>query len=194
MRMAKIMSIAFHRLSRRQLLLAAAAVALCPCGPVALASGSEEAAPKLHLPPPKESDRCPVCGMFVARYREWLATIVFRDGDVVHFDGSKDAFKFWLNMKKYDPHGHTQKDVKDFGVTAYYSTEMIDARKALYVIGSDVLGPMGHELVPHPDMYDAETFMKDHHGKAIVRFHDIDMQMLKGLDEGRFIVHGKELR
>ena len=183
-----------HRLSRRHLLLTAAASVLCPRIPAALARGSEEAAPKLHLPPPKESDRCPVCGMFVARYREWLATIVFRDGDVVHFDGPKDAFKFWLDMQKYDPRGHTQKDVKDFGVTAYYSTDMIDARKALYVIGSDVLGPMGHELVPHPDMYDAETFMKDHHGKAIVRFEDIDMQMLKGLDDGRFIIHGKELK
>ena len=151
-------------------------------------------APRLHLPKPGEHDACPVCGMFPARYYEWIATIVFTDGTAVHFDGAKDAFKFWLNMSKYDPKKHTQADVKEFGVTAYYSTEMIDAKKALYVIGSDVLGPMGHDLIPHPDMYDARAFMKDHHGKAIVRFEDIDMQMLKGLDRGEFIVHGKRLK
>ena len=132
--------------------------------------------------------------MFPARYREWLAAMMFKDGEMVYFDGAKDAFKFWLDMKKYDVHGHTQEDVKAFGVTAYYSTEMIDARAALYVIGSDVLGPMGHELIPHPDMYDARAFMKDHRGRAIVRFEDIDMRMLKGLDHGRFIVKGKELK
>jgi len=175
-----------------------AAVSALPRAVFAAEGGAQapnvKGAPKLELPPPSETDRCPVCGMFPARYREWLATMVFHDGEAVHFDGAKDAFKFWLDMKKYDVHGHTQSDVKAFGVTAYYSTEMIDARRALYVIGSDVLGPMGHELIPHPDMYDAKAFMKDHRGKAIVRFEDIDMAMLKGLDEGRFVVKGRELK
>ncbi len=159
-----------------------------------LAAQQEKAAPKLNLPKPGEHDKCPVCGMFPARYYEWIATMVFADGSAVHFDGAKDAFKFWLDMKKYDPKGRTRADVKEFGVTAYYSTEIIDARKALYVIGSDVIGPMGHDLIPHPDMYDAEAFMKDHKGKAIVRFEDIDMDMLLGLDRGVFKVRGKEAK
>ena len=33
-------------------------------------------------------------------------------------------------------------------VTDYYAVEPIAARDAWYVVGSDVLGPMGHELVP----------------------------------------------
>ncbi|WP_081910136.1 nitrous oxide reductase accessory protein NosL [Thermopetrobacter sp. TC1] len=191
------------RISRRALLrgLAHLGLVLALSVPLATSHAAEpskedlkNAAPRVQLPPVHEHDRCPVCGMFPARYHEWLATIEFKDGTAVHFDGAKDMFKFWLNMKKYDTKGHTQKDVKAIGVTGYYATEMIDARKAWYVIGSDVLGPMGHELVPHPDLYDAKEFMKDHHGKAIVRFDDVDMQLLKGLDEGRFIVHGKELK
>ncbi len=191
------------RISRRTLLRGLAHLGLVlalsvPLAPSHAAELSKEdlknAAPRVKVPPVHEHDRCPVCGMFPARYHEWLATIEFKDGTAVHFDGAKDMFKFWLNMKKYDTKGHTQKDVKAIGVTGYYATEMIDARKAWYVIGSDVLGPMGHELVPHPDLYDAKEFMKDHHGKAIVRFDDVDMQLLKGLDEGRFIVHGKELK
>jgi nitrous oxide reductase accessory protein NosL len=34
------------------------------------------------------------------------------------------------------------------GVTDYYRVQRIDAHKAYYVVGSDVLGPMGHELIP----------------------------------------------
>jgi nitrous oxide reductase accessory protein NosL len=30
------------------------------------------------------------------------------------------------------------------------------------VIGSDVLGPMGHELVPHDSSEEAREFMADH--------------------------------
>ncbi len=186
------------RITRRHLLCATAACAGAAlfASPARAASpqGQGGGAPRLRLPPVREHDRCPVCGMFPARYHEWLATIAFRDGTAVHFDGAKDMFKFWLDMKKYDTKGRTREDVKDIGVTGYYATEMIDARKALYVIGSDVLGPMGHELVPHPDLYDAREFMKDHHGKAIVRFHEVDMKMLRGLDEGRFIVGGRELK
>ncbi len=183
-----------RQLSRRLLLAGLAASFAAGPAPAASVEDTKNPAPKLRLPKPHEHDACPVCGMFPARYYEWIGTIVFKDGEAVHFDGAKDLFKFWLNMKKYDTGGHTQKDVKDIGVTAYYSTEMIDARKAWYVIGSDVLGPMGHELIPHPDLYDAKEFMKDHHGKAIIRFQDVDMPMLLGLDEGRFILHGKELK
>ncbi len=154
----------------------------------------DHSAKKLSLPRPTERDACPVCGMFPARYYEWIGTIVFKDGSAVHFDGAKDFFKFWLRMKKYDPKGRSQADVQAMGVTGYYATEMIDARQAYYVIGSDVLGPMGHELIPHPDLYDAKEFLKDHKGKAIIRFEDVDWALLEGLDGGRFVLHGREVK
>ncbi|NCU21908.1 hypothetical protein EOM89_14700, partial [Candidatus Falkowbacteria bacterium] len=52
-----------------------------------------DAAP-VDLPKPGPRDTCPVCGMFVARYPEWIATVVFADGMAFHFDGPKDFFKF----------------------------------------------------------------------------------------------------
>ena len=29
---------------------------------------------------PSPKDRCPVCGMFVAKYPDWVAEIIFKDG------------------------------------------------------------------------------------------------------------------
>ena len=55
---------------------------------------------RLDTPPPGPGDTCPVCGMFVAKYPEWIATIVFGDGTAVHFDGAKDMFKYLLDMAK----------------------------------------------------------------------------------------------
>lgn len=140
----------------------------------------------VDLPKPGPTDSCPVCGMFPAKYPDWVATILFKDGHADHFDGAKDFFKYLHDMKKY-ARGRKKEQISGMGVTGYYATEMIDARQALYVLGSDVLGPMGHELVPHPDRYDADAFMKDHHGKRILGFDDTNMDMLLALDDGKFL-------
>jgi len=84
---------------------------------------------------------------FVARYPEWVATVVYRDGHAHHFDGAKDLFKYLLDLGRWAP-GHRADDIATIAVTDYYAVQRIDARSAWYVIGSDMLGPMGHELIP----------------------------------------------
>ena len=142
---------------------------------------------KIQLPMPGERDACPVCGMFPARYPDWIATVLYKDGHAHHFDGAKDMFKYLLDLPKY-ARNHSKEDISAIGVTDYYATQRIDARKALYIIGSDVLGPMGHDLIPHPDKYDAGEFMKDHKGKRLLTFNEITMPLLLGLDKGEFLM------
>jgi nitrous oxide reductase accessory protein NosL len=59
---------------------------------------------------------------------------------------------------------------------------LIDGLKADYVMGSDVYGPMGRELIPFAKSDDAKEFMKDHKGRTILKFNDIRVETLKGLD------------
>jgi copper chaperone NosL len=130
---------------------------------------------------PTPKDRCPVCGMFVAKYPDFLAEIVFRDGSVVFFDGVKDMFKYYLNMNKYDPK-QKKTDVESVYVNDYYSLTPVDGLKAYYVQGSDVFGPMGRELIPFEKEKDAKEFMKDHKGKVLLKFQEITGPIIKGLD------------
>jgi nitrous oxide reductase accessory protein NosL len=138
----------------------------------------------LTVPNPGERDTCPVCGMFVARYPDWIATVVYEDGHAHHFDGAKDLFKYLLDMPRWAP-GHRAEDIAAIGVTEYYGVTRIDARSAWYVIGSDTLGPMGHELIPHATGAEAEEFLRDHGGRRILRFGDVDLGLLERLDAGR---------
>ena len=110
--------------------------------------------------------------MYVDQYRNWLASIVFEEGRTVFFDGPKDMFRFYLNMSKYEKSA-TPEDITEIYVTDYYSTKLIDARKAFFVMGSDVKGPMGKELVPIGDKVQAETFLKDHGGQRILEFDQV---------------------
>ena len=142
-------------------------------------------APKIDLPAPGPRDTCPVCGMFVAKYPEWVATILWDDGTAVHFDGAKDFFKYLDDLEKYAP-GRSADEIAGMGVTEYYGLALVEARSAEYVIGSDVYGPMGHELIPLATDPDATDFLKDHKGKARVRFEDVNAEMLDALDAGIF--------
>jgi nitrous oxide reductase accessory protein NosL len=131
---------------------------------------------------PAPGAKCPVCGMFVAKYPDWVGQIHFRDGGVEFFDGAKDLFKYYVDMKKYHS-TRTKKDVVAVYVTEYYDLRYIDARKALFVVGSDVYGPMGRELIPFTTRQDAEGFLKDHKGRLILRFEDITPKLISTLDD-----------
>ena len=87
----------------------------------------------------KKTDRCPVCGMFVYKYPKWVAQIYFQDGSSYFYDGAKDMFKHIFDTGKYTP-GKTSDNIKAIFVTDYYEVELIEAKSAFYVVGSDVLG------------------------------------------------------
>ena len=135
-------------------------------------------------PPPQQAsrkDKCPVCGMFVYKYPDWVAQIIFRDGSVAFFDGAKDLFKYYLNLKKYNP-SKTIEDIAAVYATEYYDMQIINAAGAFFVAGSDVFGPMGNELIPFVTAADAETFKKDHQGRRIYQFEEVNAGVLKSLD------------
>lgn len=129
---------------------------------------------------PSKGDKCPVCGMFVSRYPDWLATITFKNGETAHFDGPKDMFTYYLNLEKYRK-GKTRSDIATITVKDYYSLKSMAADKAYFVLDSDVLGPMGKELVPFAAAADANSFIKDHKGSRPLRFNEITPAVLQRL-------------
>jgi nitrous oxide reductase accessory protein NosL len=128
-----------------------------------------------------EKDKCPVCGMFVYKYPDWVGEIRFKDGSVAFFDGAKDLFKYYFNLKQYNPN-KTRTDIDLIYVTEYYDMKRIRAHDAFFVMGSDVYGPMGRELIPFSSESDAKGFMADHKGKRILRFQDVTPSVLEKLD------------
>jgi copper chaperone NosL len=128
-----------------------------------------------------KTDKCPVCGMFVAKYQDFLGQIIFTDGSYALFDGSKDMFKYYFDIKRYNP-TKALTDIAHIYVTDYYSVTVIDGRKAWFVTGSDVFGPMGRELIPFAKESEAKEFMKDHAGKKVLPFAEVTPEILKELD------------
>ncbi|WP_228026590.1 nitrous oxide reductase accessory protein NosL [Campylobacter californiensis] len=119
---------------------------------------------------PKDA-RCPICGMFVAKNPQWAAMIE-ADSEKFYFDGVKDMMKYYFK---------NNKNFNKLFVSDYYKLHKIDAKNAYFVVGSNVFGPMGDELIPFASQNEAINFAKDHAGKQILKFEDITEEMLKGL-------------
>lgn len=145
---------------------------LCPIAP------AQEMSPAKITP----TDKCPVCGMFVAKFPDFVEQIVFKDGTHAFFDGVKDMMKYYFNLPKYNPE-KTSADIATILVTDYYSLKLTDGLKAWYVVGSDVYGPMGKELMPFSDETAAKEFLVDHKGTAVLSFQEITPALIKTLDQ-----------
>lgn len=139
------------------------------------------AAAEQNYPQPAPDAKCPVCGMFVAKYTDWVVSLTFKDSTTVFFDGPKDMFTYYLNMKKYSP-SRRAADLVSITVKDYYELKPVDGKKAFFVIGSDIYGPMGKELIPFRKESDAREFLKDHKGKRIMGFGSVTPELLKSLE------------
>lgn len=128
---------------------------------------------------PDRKDKCPVCGMFVYKYPSWVAEIIFKDGTYAVFDGPKDMFRYYFNISKYNRH-KTRADIAEIYVTEYYTTRRMRAKDVVFVIGSNVYGPMGEELVPVKGRKAAEAFARDHGGRRMLTFDQITPEDIPG--------------
>ncbi len=143
-----------------------------------LAGQSESLTPvKGQIEVPKEV-KCPVCGMFVAKYPKWAALIEV-EMKKHYFDGVKDMMKFYIFDVDFP---YDRNKIGKIEVTDFYTLRAIEAKEAFYVIGSDVYGPMGNELIPFLSKDAAQNFMTDHRGEKIIRFNEITPKLVMGLD------------
>jgi nitrous oxide reductase accessory protein NosL len=128
-----------------------------------------------------KADKCPVCGMFVSKYPDFVAQIIYADGSYAVFDGAKDMFKYLFDIQRYHP-GKERSGIAAIYVTDYYSMTLIDGRTAWYVVGSDIFGPMGRELIPLQQEAEAQDFIKDHAGKTLLRFEQVTPELIHSLE------------
>ena len=121
-----------------------------------------------------KKDKCPVCGMFVYKYPKWVTMARDAKGRELYFDGVKDMLKYYFTH---------EKDVLKLYAQDYYSKKIIELYNAWLVLGSDVYGPMGEEIIPFASKKEAQSFLLDHWGKRIVKLQQLDKKSVEALDE-----------
>jgi len=119
--------------------------------------------------PPAAAGRCSACGMKLAPGSAWLSELVQEDGTKLTFDAPRCAFGASLGGKK-----------GKLRFQDYYDKQWHDAAELRFVAGSNVLGPMGPDLVP-VDPARAQKFSQDHEGEKAFAVGEVTKAVLDDL-------------
>lgn len=91
--------------------------------------------------PVRAEARCPVCGMYPARYPRWALQLIFKAGKALFFDSPMELFRFLLDRgQHHDSHGRddmARAYVSDAGDGRLVRREQatLDLRHALEAAG-----------------------------------------------------------
>lgn len=135
---------------RRDLLLAAGAIAL-------FFTGCKT-----------REQRCKHCGMRVDPSSPWRAELVSSDGSIASFDTARCALTSWRTGKV---------QAESLRVQEYYERQWRNGEDLRFVIGGDIVGPMGPDFVP-VDPTRVAKFMQDHGAERAFRLHEITTDTL----------------
>ena len=140
------------------------------------ASGLAMLAPR---PIPADA-RCPVCGMYPARFPRWAAQVIFKDGDAHYFDSPVDLFVFLQRVDRYNRR-YTLGDVAASHVADFETGQGIEAKNALFVHGSSAFGPMRDADLPSfASRKAADGFARSRGGKVLT-FSQVTPELLRSL-------------
>lgn len=131
-------------------------------------------------PVPAEA-RCPVCGMYPARYPRWAAQTLFKDGAAHFFDSPVDLFAFLQKVERHDRR-YTRNDIAVSYVSDYATGKWIEDRHAFFVHGSRVLGPMRDADLPAFASRKAADAMSREHGGKVLTFAEVTPELIRSLN------------
>ncbi|MFB6352582.1 MAG: nitrous oxide reductase accessory protein NosL [Halobacteriales archaeon] len=141
--------------------------------------------------------QCDVCGMVIADHPGPNGQIFYRDhapeghDNPAWFDSVKEQFAYHFEKQRFDWEAlvvyATDYSAVDYRLfterdTTYISCHVepgsfADAADLVYVVGSEVHGAMGPDLIPFGDRADATAFSGDHGGEVLA-YDDIDASTL----------------
>ncbi len=164
--------------TRRQLLALLAslpAVGLVGCG-------SDDAAVAENCSPIRLTDDhdCGLCGMTVIRHRGPKAQACLRDGRVLPFCSVHDMLSWaWQPESAPSINALYVHDLSNTGWDNPSDDHYMEAQQAVYVVGHDQRGAMGHTPAPFSQRDDAEAFASAHGGKLLA-YDELDWDTFRG--------------
>lgn len=119
----------------------------------------------------KKEARCKHCGMKIDPSSAWRAELVGADGAATVFDTPRCALTSWRS-------GTTPAAA--IRVQEYYDRQQRDGNDVRFVIGGDVIGPMGPDIVP-VDPPRSSKFIQDHGADRALRLEEVTPEILAAI-------------
>jgi len=116
------------------------------------------------------------------KYPKFLCEATLENRKTVQFVSAKAMMQVFFHQKYFIKHKFINSHIKDMFVQDFLSGEKINAKKALYVFGSRVIGPHGDDLIPLKDQAGYRVFKIKYKGTKILTFDKLTVGLIRYLD------------
>ncbi len=111
--------------------------------------------------------RCASCGMALDPTSRWYAEVTL-GGRTEGFDTPKCALRWRLGPGSGGA----------LSVRGYYGQQKLAGEDVVFAVGSDVLGPMGADLVPVEPVHEAK-FRSEHHATSMKKLAELTAALIE---------------
>jgi len=124
----------------------------------------------------------PVYILPLKKYDKWLCEAKLKSGKSVQFVSVKSMFTVYFHQPYFIKHKFLDSNIEKMYVQDYISGKKVDAKNAVYIFGSRIVGPHGDDLIPFANYTNARLFMFKNGGTKILPFSRISKGLIKYLD------------
>jgi len=124
----------------------------------------------------------PVYLLPLKKYPKWVAEAELNNGKKVHFVSVKSMMTVYFHQPYFQRHKFIDGNITKLYVQDYINGKKIDAKNAVYLFGSNIVGPHGDDLVPFENREKAKIFQFKNGGTKILPFNKLSKGLIRYLD------------
>ena len=124
----------------------------------------------------------PVYQLSLKKYPAFLCEATLENGKTVQFVSVKSMLQVYYHQQYFIYNKFIDSNIKDMFVQDYITGKKINAKKALYVFGSKLIGPHGDDLIPLKDQASVKIFSIKFGGTRTMKFSKMSAGLIKYLD------------
>jgi len=124
----------------------------------------------------------PVYNLPLKNYKKFICEATLKNGKIIQFVSVKSMMQVFYHQDYFIDHKYIDSEIKNMYVQDFLTGDKLDAKKALYVFGSRVIGPHGDDLVPFKSETSVKVFAIKYKGTKTLRYKKITVGLIKYLD------------
>jgi hypothetical protein len=116
------------------------------------------------------------------KFQKFICEAKLDDGRVVQFVSVKSMLQVYFHQKYFLDHKLIKKGIQSMYVQDFLTGDMVNAKDAVYMFGSNQAGPHGDDLIPFKNIDMAKIFKIKSGGTRILTFKQLDVGLVRYLD------------
>ncbi len=124
----------------------------------------------------------PMFSIPLDKYPKWHCEVLLINGHKAEFISVKSMMQVYLHQDYFLKRNLLEDKIDKIYIKDYLTGEKADAKQAVYVFGSRIVGPHGDDLIPFASESNAKLFMMKHGGTKLLPYSKITAGLLRYLD------------